>query len=563
MVLVFITGAAGEAIAHQTMSARTEARSPDAVLEEAIDRAAALIKERSAREAESARLTTAAVSAFADGRYREAQATLLEQREIDPDNFVVHYNLACARAILGDLDAANADLRRAVELGFANRHHLEVDPYLAPIRSTPGFRELTQNWTAVIEMQRRVRREQAQTLVRNAAEKRADEGLRIDVLSSHDAAETDAAMQEIRKVAEWATATLFPERADAEPFVVLALPDTQDFLTWAFWTYGERARRAFAGIGGAYEHDQKRLVAQDLGPTLRHEFFHVLHWRDMDRLGQIHPIWIQEGLASLVEDLDPGRIRNETAAPANTAPIGVDPRLIPAAASGKENPDSANESVTNTDHRAADALVDDAYAPVPSWRSNIVKRLARSGPLPPLSEFTALDHQRFSTHRPLAAYASARTIFLYLHDRGALERWYRVYTTDPELGYNADPSGVAAMEHVLNMPADAIEDAYREWVRNELPMVAETGSDLSGVLGVDIEQGEGSGPTVTRVPREARQRTGLRRLDIITAIDGRPVRDMKELIRVLSAYGIGETVRVQYTRVKIRGTADITLIARE
>lgn len=120
-----------------------------------------------------------------------------------------------------------------------------------------------------------------------------------------------------------------------------------------------------------------------------------------------------------------------------------------------------------------------------------------------------------------------------------LADWYERYTGDPDVGFAEDPSGIAAMEAVLGAELPEIESAYRAWVVNDLPMVAETGTDLVGVLGVDIEQGDGSGPTVTNVPREARRRTGLRRLDVITAINGRPVRDMKELIRVLSAYGPG------------------------
>jgi S1-C subfamily serine protease len=115
---------------------------------------------------------------------------------------------------------------------------------------------------------------------------------------------------------------------------------------------------------------------------------------------------------------------------------------------------------------------------------------------------------------------------------------------------------------VLGLELPEIETRDREWVRNDLPMVAETGTDLDAVLGVDIEQAEMIGPRVTKVSREARQRTGLRRLDIITAIDGRPVHDMKELIRVLSVYEPGEAVTVDYRRVRLRDTSEVRLIER-
>jgi len=534
--------------------AQTEADDPLEILESEIDAAADALRTRATRESRSAELSGEAIGAFREGDYARAESILLEQKAIDPNNFVVHYNLACAHAALGEPDRANADLRRAVELGFSNRGHLEQDPYLRPLHGTDDFRLLLERWPTVLGLQRATRLKQTREWVRGRTVERADESLRIDVISAHDAPETDAAMREIRKVAAWAHALMPVDGDEAEEssssFVVIALPEKRDFLRWAFWTYGERARRAFAGIGGSYEHDEKRLVAQDLGGTLRHEFFHILHWRDMDRLGQVHPIWIQEGLASLVEDLDPARIAMRVRTGSRVAPEGIDPNLI------------AEPLIERGQAVAGPGPDAEGWMPAPSWRSNIVKRLARTGPLPSFESFTAMDHETFSTSRPLATYAHARTILLWLESEGKLGAWYRAYTTDSRVGYDADRSGLLAMESVLEMELPDIENSYREWVRGDLPMVAETGNDLDGVLGVDIEQKEMVGPMVSRVTRSARQRTGLRRLDIITAIDGRPVHDMKELIRVLSAYEPGETVTVDYRRVRLRESSEVPLIPR-
>ncbi len=523
-----------------------------------IDDAAETMSNRARHEAESSALTARALDAFRRGDFAEAERVLLEQRESDGENFVVHYNLACALAVQDRLDEANRSLRRAVELGFANRGQLLADPYLAPLRDTAAFRSLVDHWPAVLDMQRATRLEKTRSWMRGRLIERADEGLRIDLLSAHDEVSTDAAMGEIRKVARWAGGVM-PGLLDRDtraqsPFVVVALPDRRAFLKWAFWTYGPRARRAFAGIGGAYEHDQKRLVAQDLGPTLRHEFFHVLHWRDMDRLGQVHPIWIQEGLASLVEDMDPVRIierraRRASGTDRSPPPVGVDARLI----------DGGDEPAAET---RAETPSPDVFVPAPSWRTNIVKRQARMGGIPTFAELAAMDHVTFSTKRPLATYANARTVLLFLFDRGLLADWYRVYTTDAEHGYDADASGLGAMEAVFGKEIEEIERIYRGWVRHGLPRVAETGADLRGVIGVDIEMGEGDGPVVTKLPPGSRRRTGLRLRDVITSIDGRPVGDMKELIRVLSDYEPGETVTVAYRRVKLHGTTEIRLIAK-
>src|SRR5690606_4633408 len=95
-----------------------------------------------------------------------------------------------------------------------------------------------------------------------------------------------------------------PETAAAagarrDPWVIVFLPMPRDYARWAMGKFGPGWRQ----VGGSYSDDEKMLVTQDLGGTLRHEFWHVLHWRDQRRRGQLHPIWIMEGLCSLVEDV--------------------------------------------------------------------------------------------------------------------------------------------------------------------------------------------------------------------------------------------------------------------
>ncbi|MHC4718609.1 MAG: hypothetical protein ACYS5V_16690, partial [Planctomycetota bacterium] len=54
-----------------------------------------------------------------------------------------------------------------------------------------------------------------------------------------------------------------------------------------------------ARVGGYYEHAQHLLLARQMGKVMTHEFTHALHAADQDALGQRHPIWIAEGLATL------------------------------------------------------------------------------------------------------------------------------------------------------------------------------------------------------------------------------------------------------------------------
>jgi hypothetical protein len=454
----------------------------------------------------SAELQAEAVEAFEAGDLAEAERLFTEQAALDPTNFTAHYNLACVRALAGDTDAAWAHLEDALKNGFIDAYQLRRDESLAAVRDDPRVRALLEHFDRLIEAHRAASVAAAERWL-GRCERRTLGPLRVECLSSHDAVATDRAVRELEMVAGFAD-SIIPGLGDAgagalDPWVVVTLPDQRRFESWTLQTFGPAARASFSAIGGAYDHDQRRLVARDLGATLRHEFFHVLLWRDMTHRGLVAPIWIQEGLASLVEDgEDRGR-----------------------------------------------------FVPVASWRTNIAKRLEKNGRLPRLEELTELTQERFSANRPLRQYALARTFFLFLYDRGVLGAWYEEYAKNAA----TDPDGLAALSTVLGMDADAMHEAYREWVRG-LPMVPETGEDLEVQLGVDLSNGDGDGPRVVGFTgRAARGETGLRLGDVITSVNGQSTGDLQELIRVLGGLRPGETVILEYRRGKLHGEAKVTL----
>jgi tetratricopeptide (TPR) repeat protein len=84
--------------------------------------------------------TNAEVLPFFDsGQYAKARVLLTAALEVYDDKAILHYNLACAEAQLGETDAALQHLAAALQErpSFAADAHIDAD--LEPIRSDPRF----------------------------------------------------------------------------------------------------------------------------------------------------------------------------------------------------------------------------------------------------------------------------------------------------------------------------------------------------------------------------------------------------------------------------------------
>ena len=62
--------------------------------------------------------------------------------ELDPDDPMLAYNLACYRALSGRRDEALELLRRALPRDESLRVHARTDPDLESLRERPEYREL-------------------------------------------------------------------------------------------------------------------------------------------------------------------------------------------------------------------------------------------------------------------------------------------------------------------------------------------------------------------------------------------------------------------------------------
>jgi len=460
------------------------------------------------------------------GNYPKAEQLLREQLALDRGNFVIYYNLACVRNLQDDGPGAAKLLIDAIEHGFIDLYQLKRDPQLNLAREQQEIKTLLSNWPEVLKRQVDANIKSARELFTDKPKPYAqtrDENMRLAYLSAMDPGSTAQAQADIARLYKWGIANVFPDLADEEKakrdsWCVVILPTPKDFLRWATLNFGAAAvnQTLGTGIGGAYTHDTKRLVAQDLGATLRHEFFHVLHWRDNVRHGQEHAIWVQEGLCSLVEDYE-------------IVGDGDDARL----------------------------------KPVPSWRTNIAKRLNQGGHLMTIKQIASIPREKFTGDRPLANYGQARTIFLYLYEKGKLKDWYAAYTK----GFREDRTGVKAFEVAFGKPIADIEKEYKAWVRG-LPMVAEQIKPGEASLGVDVDPGNGDGPVIADIPKDGRgpknpsRLAGLKVGDVITAIDNKPTRDLNELVRLLGEKEVGEEVEVSYRRGTKHETTKVKLVRR-
>ncbi len=452
----------------------------------------------------SASLEADAIAAFYAGDLDTAERLLREHAKADPDNPVPHYNLACVLASRHDLEPAMEALRRSIELGFADRKQIERDPHLANLREMPAFVALLSRWNDVLDARAEAKDASLRKTFGRSYLFDRDEPLRLLYATAFTPQSFEDARHEIALVAEWAGLAVFAHAqlpADATPdaWVAVVLPKPAHFRTWAARTLGPAAVQGTSQIGGMYNHDAKELWAADLGGTLRHEFFHVLHWRSMNALGQRHPMWVQEGLAALVETVDP------------------------------------------------------QGDPTPCYRTNLIRKQAKTASLVAIEQFAGPIGQRLHRDQPLRFYAQARAVFLYLLERGLLGEFYAHYTGH----YRDDPTGLASLLAVTKTDAAGFDADLRSWALG-LPEVPLDLGPGDAALGVRIDPAStGEGLKITGFV--GRRPDGLRLGDIITHVGGRPTRDYYELVRVVSEHAPGDEIEVRYRRRTTHGTAELTL----
>lgn len=446
------------------------------------------------------KLESAWLSAYDKKDYPAAEKALRSLIEMSPSDPIMHYNLACVLALQEKIDAGEQALKKSISLGFADFGQLLSDPTLANLSKTETFDAVRAGWrqlqdASIDDKLERFRKRLAangQTAEKRGYRFEKDSTLRLGFASAFSDRGHRETVAELNKAAALWQSAVLPEGTLAtisqgerpDPWVMVFLPIGVDYDAWAAKQFGQRG----VNIGGIYNNHSNELTARDLGPTLRHEFWHALHYRHMNRLGQFHAIWVQEGLCSLVEDIE---------------------------------------------------IVNDTLKPVASWRLNMAKRMLGNNLLPKLSLMMAMSEKDFTQSRVLGNYAASRTFFLWLSDTGKLRAWYGQYIVD----FKTDPTGRKTTETILGKPIVKVDAEFREWIRKQ-PEVGEMNTPGAAVLPFDLKPSGGEGLEVESSPTTHVLKLPVLKGDIITTIDGKPVREHTEMARVLHAYKPGDEVEL-------------------
>lgn len=284
-----------------------------------------------------------------------------------PNDALLLYNRACAKAQLGKLDAAGRTIMDAVRNGFDRFSHMQRDPDLAPLRDHHVFRAIIDARAFADELlaDRRLSEWRERMDDDHYAHER-DARHRLDYLHALDSETFAAVSGRVTAHLNVLNEMLFDDPTAL--WTVVALPKRD-------------AGRAAVDRGhafGVYRHHRRELIALDHEVTLRHELVHLLHHRHMDELAQQHPIWIQEGLAVIFERYECG---------------------------------------------------DETIRFIPGDRRNIAKRLLREDALLPWRTLMMMNDHEFNRASHVT-YAQVDAMMRFIDEEIGLRAWYQAYVAD-------------------------------------------------------------------------------------------------------------------------------------
>jgi hypothetical protein len=436
------------------------------------------------------RLTRKSLDLLRQKKYDQAEEVLTEALILDPDHPTNIYNMACLKSLTHRPDDAMAYLERAADAGFTDFIHIEQDADLDALRNHPRYKALL----AAKDLYQKKDADRAVALLRRQFGDKYLFDLDPETKLIF-AANTDA--QTLADVKKWLTlqaksqwAQLFDHKPDQ--YVAIVLPSLADF----------RKIITRPGVEGIYMHGARMLIARRLGQVMTHEFTHALHAGDLDPLGQEHPIWIVEGIASLFE----------------AAQFEGD-KLVP-----KDN------------YRL--------------WHLRLAYRTHRLVSLEKLFTWT---QTQFVANANIG-YGEASSVMLYLYEQNLLRKFYETY----KINFDKDPTGKLTLEQVTGKPIKEFERDWQTWMMQRTPPVTDI-AVLGPQIGMYFIQAN-DGLKVDRVigkgPADA---AGVKAGDVIVGFNELDVRDPNSLTPLLKEFKPGDSVYFKLRRGEDYLTLPLTL----
>lgn len=316
-----------------------------------------------------------------------------------PDDAIMLYNAACVQCRLGSVDDGAAFLIKAIKAGFADFSAVRRDPDLRPLHDHPVYRAILSARDAADKLLAQRRMDRWKRICTDPGYRfETDEHRRlafVTALGPDDA-------RDVRRM-------LDEEAGHLHRLLGLPLRPTQTVLIVVPRPQDARRLLGKPHAAGFYHHARGELITTDTQRCLRHEFVHALHHSHMDALGQEHPLWIQEGLALLLEHVRP-------------------------------QPDGSLTFPAND-------------------RQDHVRMLARTGRLIPWTSLLAMSSAQLDAESA-RTYPQLRSMFRFLAGQGRLGSWYRRYVED----FDRDPTGVSALEAAFGKPLSTVERQWRAWL---------------------------------------------------------------------------------------------------
>jgi hypothetical protein len=407
------------------------------------------------------------------------ETKLREALNILPDKAVWHFNLACILTARGQVDGAMDSLDRACECGFTDFTLLEADPDLKLLHDLPRYKQL-------LARKDEIRHKAAERAVEELKQQfgkdylyEVDEDQKLIFATNTDQATLDALKTWLVAQAKSQEAELFTHKSDE--FIRIVVPSLTDYHKLM------RVR----GVLGIYEDESRTLLAERLGQVMTHEFTHALHAADQRALGQEHPIWLREGLASMYEAGD-----------------FVDGKLIPA----------------------------------DNYRLAYVQSAARRNALVSLDKLLLLNSNDF-IRSPNLAYGESSSLLLYLYEQKLLRKFYDEYKEN----YVNDTTGKLALEDVTGLTLADLQKVWTAWLlqRKSPSLLAGPGGPYLGIHFGDAIDGLKVAMVVPNCPAA---KSGIKPGDVIVGLNAREVRDYTSFAPLLAEHKAGDSITLKLRR---------------